>query len=186
MKIKLFPAVLILLFCIFCLASCSGSDSGGGSDDLTPGHSMSVTISATPSQSPSASPYPSPQAELPRKTVTIRATSISAEIADDDKERQSGLSWRTSLGKNDGMLFVFEEKNYYSVWMYGMGFPLDLIWINDNKVVYINENVPNPSDPFSTNIPSYSPDVKINYFLEVNAGFVKNHGIKVGDSFKVE
>ncbi|MCE1246993.1 MAG: DUF192 domain-containing protein [Firmicutes bacterium] len=201
MKIRFYSTILLFILAVFTFASCSGSDSGGSgtaapvpsptvsaSPSPTPSASASPSpvVSPTPSSTPSAVVYPTPQPELQRKNVTIGSTTISAEIANDDKSRQDGLSWRTSLGKNDGMLFVFDEKGIYTMWMYGMRFPLDVLWINDNKVVYIRENVPNPSNPLSTNIPSYTPDSEANYFLEVSAGFVKTHGIKVGDTFKVE
>jgi len=157
--------LVIIIFTSFSCSTTSGSD--GGSLDSTP----TVTPTGTP------------QPQLPVKEIKVGDATVSAEIADDDEERKYGLSWRKSLGENDGMLFVFEEKRIGGMWMYGMLFPLDVIWICDDTVVDIDENVPNPSNPNSTDIPTYQSDQEINFFLEVNAGFVKEHGIKVGDRF---
>lgn len=191
----------ILIFLIFFPVSCSGSNSGSAASPAsTASPSQSPAVSPTPAETVTSSPAPAvtetvtpspspalpqPQGTLPQESVTVGSATITAEIADDDEERGSGLSWRTSLGENDGMLFVFEQKDIYSMWMYGMQFPLDVIWINDDTVVDISENVPAPENPFSADIPSYRPKAEINYFLEVNAGYVNQHGIKTGDKVKI-
>ena len=66
--------------------------------------------------------------------------------------------------------------------MKGMNFPLDFIFIRDGKVVDIIPNVqpPLPNQPDS-NLPVYEPTVSINMMLEVSAGFVAAHSIKLGD-----
>ena len=60
-----------------------------------------------------------------------------------------------------------------------MNFPLDIIWIGKDKgIVYILENVPPcKADP----CPTYTPQGKAHYVLEVNANFSKKHQIEVGE-----
>ena len=58
---------------------------------------------------------------------------------------------------------------------------IDIMWIDDDKIVYIVENA---SLPRGDNIPSYMPVVPANKVLEVNAGFVKKNNIKLGDITK--
>ena len=202
MKFRLYMAIFLLFASMVIFTSCAGADKGeNGSVVVQKEESLAVDapssspVEASPDVFPdtgvendsidSAQEKPNPQPPLPRKKVKIGKVVINAEICDSGYERQAGLSWRRSLGKNDGMLFVFEEKDIYSMWMYGMQFPLDVLWIDDNRVVYIRENVPNPSNPLSTNLPSYTPSRKANYFLEVQAGFVKKHGIRAGDKFVI-
>jgi hypothetical protein len=43
-------------------------------------------------------------------TVTVNNQEYSVDVADDDKERQVGLSGRKSLDENKGMLFLFDER----------------------------------------------------------------------------
>ncbi len=191
---KFMKNLIILSFCCmavfmlgFTLTSCSSSSgSGDNSGNISPIPSPSISPSSTITTSPSPSPYPTPQPVLPKKKVTVGTTVITSEIADDEDEQHHGLSWRQSLGENDGMLFVYDPAQGISMWMYGMLFNLDVIWVMGDEVVKIDKDVPAPENPYSTDIPSYSSGQSVNYFLEVNAGFVEKHGIKVGDKMKIE
>lgn len=125
---------------------------------------------------------PSPTSE-PKFSMKIGGNEVLAKIADTPQKRMVGLSEHESLPDNEGMLFVFEESDQFMVfWMKGMSFALDLIWIDDGKVVQIHENAP----PQSANTPDsetvfYLPNQPINYVLEVNAGFIEKNNIQVGD-----
>ncbi|OGM08307.1 hypothetical protein A2159_02005 [Candidatus Woesebacteria bacterium RBG_13_34_9] len=80
------------------------------------------------------------------------------------------------------MLFIFDYKSIPDFWMKGMKFPLDIIWINDNIIVDVDENIQNPKSLSNLNqLPKYSPSIPINFVLEVNAGFCSKEGIKIGD-----
>jgi len=114
--------------------------------------------------------------------VTINTTKIPVEVERTPQEEALGLSYRQSLATASGMLFVLPEKQIAQFWMKDMHFPLDFIWIDNTIVADITEHVPAPvnlSD--QTNLPIYSPKVPVTHVLEVNAGFVKDHHIKVGD-----
>lgn len=118
--------------------------------------------------------------------VKIGETKIFIEVAKSYEEKDKGLGGRSSLGKNDGMLFVFDFENIPIFWMKGMLIPLDIIWISDNKVVDLHKNIqaPEVETPLS-NLPKYSPKEPVNYVLEVNAGFSDNNNIQIGDSVKL-
>ena len=110
--------------------------------------------------------------------MKINKNVIAVEIADEAEERWQGLSNRESLGGGSGMLFVFPHKQVQNFWMKDMNFPLDIIWIADNKVVKIDSDLP-PAGP-APDI-TYSSVHPVNYVLEVNAGFAEEHKIKAGD-----
>lgn len=114
------------------------------------------------------------------KTANINGHSFNLLIANDDKSRQEGLSNRNSLDKNTGMLFIFPNKGIYSFWMKNTKIPLDMIWIDDNKIVYIVKNAP-PQAGKTGNLPIYTPSSKANYVLEINGGQVDTYKIKNGD-----
>lgn len=116
-----------------------------------------------------------PKIKVGRKTVRV-------ELARTSAEQERGLSNRDSLAKDTGMLFVFAEKKPVSFWMKDMRFPLDFVWMLDNKVVDLNENVKPPADPNNPGTTVITPKSDINYVLEVNAGFIKANGIKVDDT----
>ncbi|MGD0423141.1 MAG: DUF192 domain-containing protein [Candidatus Bathyarchaeia archaeon] len=106
---------------------------------------------------------------------------LVVEIANTPSAQQKGLSGRTSLPSDHGMLFVFDHEDYWGFWMVDMNFPLDIIWFNSSRqVVFIEQNLP-PCTP--QNCPVFTPDLKAMYVLEVNAGFVTAHQIGLGTTF---
>ena len=85
---------------------------------------------------------PSSTTTLVKKEVSIGGAALLAEVADDEAERKIGLSEKAYLGEDEGMLFVFPEKTSSAgFWMKDMKFPIDIVWINDDKVVKIDKKV---------------------------------------------
>ena len=118
--------------------------------------------------------------------VEIRGVPLVAEVAADSSSRKAGLSGRESLGENRGMLFLFEKPGKYGIWMRRMRYPLDLVWIRENRVVDIEERVPVPlQGTADADLTIYQPEADADLVLEVNAGFVAAHGITIGDEAKV-
>ena len=108
---------------------------------------------------------------------------ILVDIADTKPSRKRGLMYREKMESNEGMLFVFENEDYYSFWMRNMKFPVDMIWIDiDNKVVHIEEDVPVCVGEVCE---FYAPLTPAKYMLEVNAGIAYHGRIKVGDRIRV-
>lgn len=121
---------------------------------------------------------PNLYAETAFKKVCIRNACIEAEIADSFEARQRGLMFREKLAQNQGMLFVFQSQDIQIFWMKNMVLPLDMLWIDSGKnIVEIKEDV----SPCAQTCEDIIPLRKAQYVLEVNAGFVKENGIRVGD-----
>lgn len=93
-----------------------------------------------------------------------------------------GLSGRNYLEENRGMLFIGnrDKKGHSQIWMRGMKFSIDIIWIAKGKIVHIAENAAPSTKKV---IPTYGFIGYCDYELEVKAGFVKRHGIEIGDVF---
>ncbi len=70
--------------------------------------------------------------EFPRGTIMINDKILEVQIADTKELRTRGLSWSEKLPYNEGMLFVFDGSGTYSMWMIGMLFNLDIIWLDEN------------------------------------------------------
>ena len=104
---------------------------------------------------------------------------IQIEVAQTQEERMRGLQARRHLGKDRGMLFIFQESKKHSFWMKDTFIALDFVWINANKrIVTIMPNIV----PCETEqCPVYTPSKKALYVLEVNAGATAELGLKVGD-----
>jgi len=118
-----------------------------------------------------------------KKVLIINGKKIRVEISDTDEKRKTGLSKRDKLDEDTGMLFTFEEEDIKpSFWMKDMRFPIDIVWIDNNKIVQIDENIPNPeTDTPDSKLKIYVPKVPIDLVLEVNAGFIRKNNIKIGD-----
>jgi uncharacterized protein len=108
---------------------------------------------------------------------------ITVDVVKTPKELSLGLSYRKSLGKDHGMIFIFSQQSYQTFWMKGMNFNLDFIWIDGNKVVDITENVSAPKENVPDEaLPTFRSKVPVTSMLEVNSGFIKEHNIHIGDS----
>lgn len=115
--------------------------------------------------------------------VKIGKAVIYVELADTPFTRAKGLMFRSSLEENRGMLFVFDKEGRYSMWMLGMRFPIDIIWIDkDMRVVDIVKN----ADPSLLLYKTYRPIRKAKYVLEVRAGFTKEYDVKLGSKIIVK
>ena len=119
-------------------------------------------------------------------TVTIGNTTFAAEIAQTPAGRALGLSGRHGLSPQTGMLFVFETENTPALWMRGMLFPLDLIWIGEDcTVVDVTLDVASPApDTPDSKLPLYEPREPAAYAMEINAGEAERFGIAMGDEVR--
>jgi uncharacterized membrane protein (UPF0127 family) len=108
---------------------------------------------------------------------------VALEVVSKDADMERGLMYRTSLGSNKGMLFMFTNDNKHSFWMKNMHFNLDMVWISvDDRIVYIGHDVPAcTSDPCAV----YTPDQNSRYVLELNTGFTTTHHWKLGDQVRI-
>jgi uncharacterized membrane protein (UPF0127 family) len=124
-----------------------------------------------------------PTVAAPITSAVIRtadgAVRLRVETADTDAEREHGLMDRTSLGADEGMVFLFDSPSDGSFWMKNTLIPLDMIFIAaDGTVRHVHAN----AVPLSTDaVPSGGP---VRAVLEINGGSAALLGIKPGDKVK--
>lgn len=113
---------------------------------------------------------------------------VTLEVATTEAEIQRGLMQRTSLGKDAGMVFIFNPPRAVNFWMYNCLMPLDMLFVRDGKIVRIFEHVPPCKSPNPQDCPTYpsGPGVNVTHVIEVNAGYAKAHDLKVGDPVSFE
>ncbi len=110
-------------------------------------------------------------------TLNINNKEINLITVRNSESRERGLSNTKSLPDNTAMLFVFDEPDKYGIWMKDMKFPIDIMWMDDShRIVYQKENVSPNTFP-----EIFSPNEKILYILEANAGFMKRNNLSVGN-----
>jgi len=109
---------------------------------------------------------------------------VSVEVVSKDADMERGLMYRTGLGPDKGMLFVFSTDDIQRFWMKNMHFNLDMLWIDhDGNIVYIGKNVPACTiDPCAV----YVPDKPARYVLEVNSGYTSTHHWNLGDKLDLK
>lgn len=123
--------------------------------------------------------------DFPEQNLSVRV-----EIADSLLKQTIGLSFRSSI-KSNGMLFWFHKKKNPSFWMWGMRFPLDIIWIANSRVVGIHEFV-KPERYwlltifFPFYLKRYSAGCPVDGVLEVKAGFCRENYIEVGNNVLIK
>ena len=116
------------------------------------------------------------------QSISIKDQTFTITIVKTEAERQKGLSGRASLPLDEGMLFLFDKPDSYAIWMKNMKFPIDIIFIRDDKIVTITEN----AKPATTGEPPiYQPSQPSDKILEINAGLSKKNNFKPGDTVKI-
>jgi len=95
------------------------------------------------------------------KLIEINGQKFKVETARTLEEKFLGLGQRKDIKNNRGMLFIFPESGEYIFWMKEMRFDLDIIWINDGKIVFIKKNASHNS------LELINPGVKADQVLEI-------------------
>ncbi len=104
---------------------------------------------------------------------------FNVEVAKTPLELQQGLMHRTEMASNNGMIFVFDPVRPVQMWMKNTKLSLDMLFVAANgKIVMIKEKATPMSE---TRITCKEP---VRAVVELNAGQVKRHNIKVGDTVR--
>ncbi len=168
-------AAILLTVAMLVLSGCSGNQQNSTGSGATPDAEGSTGSSG-------ASTKESATGEALR-TATINASDgeevgVRVEIADDSEEQAQGLMNRTSLGEDQGMLFVFDEEATLSFWMRNTLIPLSVAYIDsEGRIVDIQKMEPLDDEP-----PQYVSAEPAQYALEVNQGFFEERGVEVGNT----
>ena len=116
-------------------------------------------------------------ADVSFKTATVKVAShpLKVELAADEPQRMQGLMYRKSMGKEEGMLFVFDEPAYHSMWMKNTLIPLSVAFIDkDGVILNILDMEPQTLDSHMAAGPAV-------YALETNKGWFAAKKVKPGD-----
>ena len=100
---------------------------------------------------------------------------VTVEVVRTEAEKIRGLSGRDGLAPGGGMLFVYEDPVRPLIWMRGMRFSLDILWIRDGRVVGLVQEAKPPAPGEAPQV--FAPPEEVQYVLEVPAGFAQRYGI---------
>lgn len=110
------------------------------------------------------------------RTVQLRAgmQNITAELAQNDRERAIGLMHRTQMGTHEGMLFAFERPGVQCFWMKNTLIPLAIAFIEDDGTIV------NTAEMKPQTLDSHCSERPVRYVLEMNTGWFKKRGLGPG------
>ena len=114
--------------------------------------------------------------------IKIGNSEISVEIARTDAEQAKGLGGRSSLDAFHGMLFVFTPPTIPGFWMKDMSFPIDIVWISENRVIGVIENADPQIGAPESKLKIYTPPSSVDSVIELSAGTFKASNARVGDT----
>jgi uncharacterized protein len=107
--------------------------------------------------------------------VNVGSHPLKVEVAATDAQRAQGLMFRTALGRDDGMLFVFDDPGYYAMWMKNTLIPLSVAFIDGDGVIL------NIVDMEPRTLDSHVAAGPARYAIETNRGWFQRHQVKPGD-----
>ncbi len=127
-----------------------------------------------------AQPFPYSHARV----VTENGSVIRVEVADTPEKRRLGLARRDYLRAGWGMLFIFESRVPHRFWMKDMRFPIDIIWLDNHRIIDLALNVNPPEKGKSP--PVYIPRAPANFVLELSAGQASELGLVLGQQLRYQ
>ncbi len=114
-------------------------------------------------------------AGMPVIQLKIANHVLSAEVAHTQTSRTQGLMHRQAMGENKGMLFVFPETGYHSMWMVNTNIPLSVAFVDEKGVIL------NIADMVPHTRTAHGAAGMAKYAIEANLGWFWERGIKAGN-----
>lgn len=107
--------------------------------------------------------------------IKVGGHELKVEVAQSDAQRTQGLMYRKQLGRNDGMLFIFDEPAYHAMWMKNTLIPLSVAFVDRNgEILNILDMEPQTLDTHMAAGPAV-------YAIETNKGWFAEKRVKAGD-----
>lgn len=104
---------------------------------------------------------------------------LDCEVARTEKEKERGLMFRKFLGKNRGMIFVYNKPAEMNFWMQNTVLPLSIAYVHEKLFISSIHDM----KPLSLDI--ISSDIPVLYAIEVNEGWFRTHQILSGSKITI-
>ena len=121
------------------------------------------------------------QSKLPTVKLYVGAEQMDAELCSTEREVQTGMMYRKSMGTNDGMLFTLFYPQQAGFWMKNCYVPLSVAYIGPDGVI---EEI-HPLQVQDTNT-VFSTATNIRFALETPQGWFDAHHITTGMVIRTE
>lgn len=159
---------------------CGNSDKPGAAT-TSASDTKTQAVDAASNRIPLAESPTAAQPKLRTLKLWMGSEEMITELAASPKEIETGMMFRTQMGENEGMLFIFAGPRQVSFWMRNTLIPLSCAYIDPEGVILELHDM-KPKD--ETPIPSATG--RVQYVLEVNQGWFQRHKIPVGTQIRTE
>lgn len=124
---------------------------------------------------------------MSRAKAILAGRVFAVDVAESQAQQRLGLGGRRRLKPDEGMLFLYADKSRRTFWMKGMLISIDILWLDNNRIVHIEHRVPPPAPgtPLAA-LRIYGPSVSANGVLEIAAGRAAQLGLRVGGFVRLE
>jgi uncharacterized membrane protein (UPF0127 family) len=104
---------------------------------------------------------------------------VDLELATTPEETTTGLMFRPVLPEDRGMLLLWEEERFATIWMMNVLVPLDIVFLDDSGrvVELVADAQPCTAEP----CPRFTPEIASRAVLELAAGSAAAHRVAVGE-----
>jgi len=107
--------------------------------------------------------------------LTLAGRRLAAELADTPELRSRGLMYRTDLGPDQGMLFIFDQAERHCMWMRNTPLPLSVAFIDaSGKIINLADMTPFSDTAHCATRPA-------RYAVETRQGWFARNGVGPGD-----
>lgn len=173
----------------------------------TPAPAATPTPTPAPAPAPAPAPTPAPagmvpaQSGLPTTPVRILGETFNLEIAADDLTRFRGLSGRTEIPPDGGMIFVFPDhlQTVHSFVMRDCPVPIDIAYLDAaGRVLRTHAMVPDPPrgpgegvpgqivEAYEQRLTRYSSRYPARFAVELKGGTIARLGLKEGEQIQFD
>jgi len=145
------------------------------------------SIPAVPMTSTNSTPsipgWPAVKAQPKLQTIKLYAgtETVSAELAMAQVQIATGMMFRTEMGENEGMLFVFSKPHRPAFYMKNTKIPLNVAYLDsDGTILELLELKPLDDTPVE------AKTERVQFVLEMNTGWFQRHNVSVGSVITCE
>lgn len=117
--------------------------------------------------------------------VVLKEKELNVLVAKTLYQQHKGLGGREEPKGFSGMIFPYSYSAKHAMMMREMEFPIDIIWLNNGKVVDLAPNVPIEPGVPEEQLKKYYPRADANLVLELPAGWSEENELKIGDKLQI-
>ena len=146
-----------------------------------------TTTTAVPmaltNSTPSIPGWPAVKAQPKLQTMKlyVGTETVSAELAMNPVQIATGMMFRTEMGENEGMLFVFSKPHRPAFYMKNTKIPLNVAYLDsDGTILELLELKALDETPVE------AKTERVQFVLEMNTGWFQRHNVTVGSVIACE